>query len=67
MGRLSGTHGKEEGMRTGFWWRKLKERVYLKDVEVDGKVIFKKGKGKAIPLQTWTGHYGSRSLRLPHF
>ena len=24
-------------------------------------------KGKAIPLQTWTGPEGSKSLRLPHF
>ena len=26
-----------------------------------------KGKGKAIPLQTWTGPKGSRRLRLPDF
>ena len=26
-----------------------------------------KGKGKAIPLQTWTGPEGSRKLRLPNF
>jgi len=26
-----------------------------------------KGKGKAIPLQAWTGPEGSRSLRLPDF
>jgi hypothetical protein len=24
-------------------------------------------KGKAIPLQAWTGPEGSRRLRLPHF
>jgi len=24
-------------------------------------------KGKAIPLQGWTGHEGSRRLRLPDF
>jgi len=24
-------------------------------------------KGKAIPLQTWTGPEGSRRLRFPHF
>jgi len=24
-------------------------------------------KGKAIPLQTWTGSKGSKSLRLPDF
>jgi hypothetical protein len=26
-----------------------------------------KGKGKAIPLQAWTGPEGSRKLRLPDF
>jgi hypothetical protein len=26
-----------------------------------------KGKGKAIPLQAWTGHKDSRRLRLPDF
>ena len=26
-----------------------------------------KGKGKAIPLQSWTGPEGSRRLRLPDF
>jgi len=27
--------------------------------------MLSKGKGKAIPLQAWTGPEGSRSLRLP--
>jgi hypothetical protein len=26
-----------------------------------------KGKGKAIPLQAWTGPEGSRRLRIPDF
>jgi len=26
-----------------------------------------KGKGKAVPLQAWTGAEGSRRLRLPDF
>jgi hypothetical protein len=26
-----------------------------------------KGKGKAIPLQAWTGPEGSRKLQLPYF
>ena len=26
-----------------------------------------KGKGKAVPLQVWTGPEGSRKLRLPDF
>jgi len=25
------------------------------------------GKGKAIPLQAWTGHYGCRRLTFPEF
>ena len=31
---------------------------------VKGK-YYLKGKGKATPLQAWTGHEGSRRLRLP--
>jgi hypothetical protein len=27
--------------------------------------VINKGKGKAIPLQAWTGPKGSRRLRLP--
>jgi hypothetical protein len=30
-------------------------------------IVLSKGKGKAIPLQAWTGFEGSRRLRLPHF
>ena len=29
--------------------------------------VFCKGKGKAIPLQAWTGPEGSRRVRLPDF
>jgi len=38
----------------------IKSTLYLLD-------IIGKGKGKAIPLQAWTGPKGSRSLRLPDF
>ena len=31
------------------------------------KIKQNKGKGKAIPLQAWTGPEGSRRLRLPDF
>jgi hypothetical protein len=31
------------------------------------KVSLRFGKGKAIPLQAWTGPEGSRNLRLPDF
>ena len=30
-------------------------------------LVTRKGKGKAIPLQAWTGPEGSRSVRLPDF
>jgi hypothetical protein len=30
-------------------------------------ILIGKDKGKAIPLQAWTGPEGSRSLRLPDF
>jgi len=29
--------------------------------------LFEKGKGKAVPLQAWSGPDGSRKLRLPDF
>jgi len=38
--------------------------MYVIDILVKGKC---KGKGKAIPLQTWTGPESSRSLRLLDF
>jgi len=28
---------------------------------------FQRGKGKAVPLQAWTGPEGSRKLRFPDF
>jgi hypothetical protein len=28
-------------------------------------LIVRKGKGKAVPLQTWSGPEGSRKLRFP--
>lgn len=31
MGRVCGKHENEEGMRTVYWWGKLKERRYLGD------------------------------------
>jgi len=37
-------------------------RIYGPKYEDKGK-----GKGKAIPLQAWTGPEGSRRLRLPDF
>jgi len=41
----------------------------VKNLKVYISCIFKygKGKGKAIPLQAWTGPEGSRKLSLPDF
>jgi len=36
-------------------------------LEQEGRPLKGKGKGKAIPLQAWTGPEGSRRLRLPDF
>jgi len=41
--------------------------VRAEPVEFFPLCIKGKGKGKAIPLQTWTGPAGSRRLRLPDF
>ena len=37
------------------------------EVRVGGTGKKGKGKGKAIPLQAWTGPEGSNRLRLPDF
>ena len=46
-----------------FWWGNQREGDNLEDLGVDEG----KGKGKAIPLQTWRGPEDSRWLRLPDF
>jgi len=46
------------GLNSGF--KGLIEQISHHDREVKGK-----GKGKAIPLQAWTGPEVSRRLRLP--
>jgi len=33
----------------------------------DLHTVFEKGKGKAVPLQAWSGPDGSRKLRFPDF
>jgi hypothetical protein len=49
----------------------LKDKI--KDLETDsnnwnsGDFIKGKGKGKAVPLQAWSGPEGSRKLRFPDF
>jgi len=37
------------------------------NVQLQGQRVKVKGKGKAIPLQAWTGPEGSRRLKLPDF
>ena len=34
-------------------------------MHTDGKLV--RGKGKAVPLQAWSGPEGSRKLRFPDF
>ena len=41
-------------------------RLYTFMVWIAAKLLSKK-KGKAVPLQAWTGPEGSRNLRLPDF
>jgi hypothetical protein len=45
------------------------EKYFIINLFVDYKLIClcKKGKGKAVPLQAWTGPEGSRRSRLPDF
>ena len=44
-----------------------KSGTFLLGHPVYPKLYKGKGKGKAIPLQAWTGPEGSRRLRLPDF
>jgi len=47
---------------------RLKDKWYqFKQIPSDMLLIWDKAKGKAIPLQAWTGPQGSRRLRLPDF
>jgi hypothetical protein len=64
-----------------FMFRKCKNNRYVNTKNLDCQIPQKteatlkpnnpqqkyKGKGKAIPLQAWTGPEGSRRLRLPDF
>ena len=48
-------HDKEKNRKMGSMWTN------------GGKNTVSRNKGKAVPLQAWTGREGSRRLRLPDF
>jgi len=65
-------------IREDTWWhlrggkkKKKKKKNFILNVTSYFKIFIYlkplKGKGKAIPLQAWTGPKGSRRLRLPDF
>jgi len=39
MGRACSTYGGIGDVHTGFWWGNLRERGYLEDPGVDGRII----------------------------
>jgi len=41
MGGACSTYEEEERLIQGFWWRNLRERVYLEEPGVDGRVILR--------------------------
>jgi hypothetical protein len=47
--------------------KKVLNIKYSNSFEATTLYTVSKGKGKAIPLQAWTGPGGSRRMRLPDF
>jgi hypothetical protein len=45
----------------------LNDLIKLLPVLLSTKENYMKVKGRAIPVQAWTGPEGSNRLRLPHF
>ena len=45
----------------------LSRSGYCIRLEIDSKCQQLEGKGKAVPLQVWSGPEGSRKLRFPDF
>jgi hypothetical protein len=41
MGEACETYGRRGEAYTGFWWGKLRERNYLKDPGLGGRIILK--------------------------
>jgi len=51
----------------GICWGKRQLALFKKESVLCYWLGKGKGTGKVIPLQAWTGHTGSRRLRLPDF
>jgi hypothetical protein len=52
-------HVLEKGaVPTGFWWRDLRERAHLKNVNIDGRILLK------CILTTWNGEAGTGLIWL---
>jgi hypothetical protein len=41
--------------------------MFVRDSDIQGKLITTSKKGKAVPLQAWSGPEGSRKLWFPDF
>ena len=52
MGRTCSTYGRD--VYTGFWWGSPREREYLEDPGVDGRIILRRIFRK-WDVGTWTG------------
>jgi len=59
MGETCNTYGGRGDVYTGFWWRSLMERNYLKDPSVDGRIILRWIFWK-WDMGVWTGSIWSR-------
>ena len=51
-------------MHTGFWWGNLRERDYLEDPGVDGRIIIIRCIFKKWDEGTWTGSIGLRIRQM---
>jgi len=57
----------EELCIINFKFPNLPRDISLRIIRNSGSHVKSKGKGKAVPLQAWTGPEGSRKLRFPVF
>jgi len=51
----------------GLYLKRVIQSYYNDITEAPENIYIYKGKGKAVPLQAWTGPEGSRKLRFPDF